>query len=274
MERLKNITIGSDIEVFVENNGNLIPASILTKGRKDKPVFFKLNGNKISLHNDNVSLEFAIPPTKSKKEFIEYIINSKDYIEDIIKKNCSNNNLLFDSSIEITEEILINDIYASEFGCSPDMIVEMNFNQLNKHYMNLQWNRHESLIRTTGFHIHLGYDNPDEKTNLELVKMFEKHVTNSFINDDIDPFDRRSLYGEIGSFRHKPYGVEFRSLGGSLMRNSRLIEDVYDCIIMMITLFNNGERCSKNEYLKIKENINNFKKESKCVEYLVGLENQ
>ena len=91
--------------------------------------------------------------------------------------------------------------------------------------------------RSAGFHIHLGYENPNVETSVTFVKYFDTFVGIPSVLFDTDS-RRRSLYGKAGAFRIQPWGVECRLLSSAMYANNDLIRTVWGCVIQAIDAFN------------------------------------
>lgn len=251
---LKKVTIGTDAEVFLSYQNEVISAIGLVGGTKSEPIPI---GEGCAVQEDNILAEFNIPPVTTKAEFVKYINYCKNYLYTIN----SEIGLHFSSSEEIKPMLLSNPT-AKEFGCEPDCIVDLfedrDVYSADEHDAFNQ-ERAGNTLRTSGFHIHIGYENPNEETNRELVKLFEKYVTSTLLPEDNDKFSRRIMYGKAGSYRNKAYGVECRSLGGYFLKDDFLIGKVWDLVQVAIRRYNEGERVSPEEFKELKENINNSK---------------
>lgn len=95
-------------------------------------------------------------------------------------------------------------------------------------------------IRSAGFHIHVGYKNPNIETDLLIVKYLDAYVGLPSILQDSD-IKRRTLYGKAGSFRVCPYGCEYRTLSSAMMRNEVLLQFVWDQIKKGLSALESGE---------------------------------
>lgn len=60
-------------------------------------------------------------------------------------------------------------------------------------------------IRSAGFHIHVGYDNPEVDRSLRLLFYLDAYLGLPSILIDKD-VQRRTLYGKAGCFRLTDYG--------------------------------------------------------------------
>lgn len=218
--KIENITIGSDPEIFIKDNKNELSSAInLFGGTKEEPIDI---GEGCFVQEDNILVEFNTPPTNNKEVFLSAINHSKDYISAILTPL---DKKLYYSSSEIATDDILKEEKANVFGCAPSFNVltqtstELDIDSLSKK---------DKALRSSGFHIHIGYDNPEEETNDRLVMCFELFVTLYLINKDYDLHNRRLLYGKIGDSRDKKYGVECRSLGGYFLKDDESISKVWD----------------------------------------------
>lgn len=215
-----NFLIGSDPEIFIKNEDGVLSSIIgILNGTKDNPIDI---GKGCSVQEDNILAEFNIPPAKSLEEFKNSINYSKDYIETVLAPL---GKVLHYSSSEIVPKEVLVDPKANIFGCAP------SFNVLTESISDVDttlFTEEQKTMRSSGFHIHIGYDNPTEEMNDRLVMSFEIFVTLSLLNLDNDKYNRRSLYGLIGDSRSKSYGVECRSLGGYFLKNDESITLVWN----------------------------------------------
>jgi len=254
--KLQNVTIGSDLELFLKNKttGELESAIGVFGGTKKEPKYI---GNLCYIQEDNILVEANIPPVTSFEDFFKYI----SYIKHYILENYPHLDLHYSCSEIAPQRLLLNQ-KALEFGCDPVLIVDYNDEgdvipdiDFEQSIVEKQF----STIRVGGFHIHFGYDNHSPEISREIVKLFEKNVTLKLMNEEYDPHNRRKFYGKSGEYRLKPYGLECRSLGSSLLKDELSLKKVWDCVQDTITQFNQGERVSKQEFKIIKELINTNK---------------
>ena len=75
-------SIGCDPEVFV---GDTIPRSVIGKvgGSKENPMPLPI-GEGFCVQEDNVAMEFNIPPSKNKEEFVSNIVKATDFLENVV----------------------------------------------------------------------------------------------------------------------------------------------------------------------------------------------
>lgn len=247
-----NIKLGSDPEIFIEKNGEIVSAVGMIPGTKSEPHPITDKGHFIQ--TDNIAFEFNIPACSTSEEYIENINFVKDHLQVLANANGC------ELSQKVSDEI--NPIYlesdqAKEFGCEPDFnVYSQSINQKPDSNTNL---------RCVGGHVHCGYDNPTFETSENIVKMFDIFVTlPSLLLDNDDR--RRELYGKAGCFRVKDFGVECRSLSNFWIHSDELIKWVFDNTVkaVEIVLDNNHlhyiEKYSEQVELIINSNNRNAAK--------------
>ena len=234
MKKISNVTIGTDPELFIYDSfQNKVISSIGIipgeKGRAFKPKGFKKG---FGLQIDNILAEFNIPPVTSKEEFVNNICKMKDYIDKFVKTINPNYTILCKASYRVDEDQLQSP-EAKLFGCCPDYNVYTE--RVNEAPQGECTN-----LRTTGTHIHVGYNNPDIETSLTLIRMMDVFLGIPSVVLDTD-VDRRSLYGKAGCFRITPYGFEYRTLSGYFISSTSLMEFLYDQTMKCIESYNKGD---------------------------------
>jgi hypothetical protein len=197
--------IGADVEFFIKNSlGEAIPAFTIIPNDKNNP----LKNQDVKLYFDNVLLEFNIPPSKDVKTFVKNITNGINFAESKIRPNF----LDLSASAYFNSENL-EDKRAKEAGC------EIEYNAYNfKPNNDIGEALRNTSVRTSGGHLHLSgekYDAIDDKTLYPIfVYMMDLFVAipSILIEKDYSQRDRRKIFGKAGSYRIKPYGIEYRVL--------------------------------------------------------------
>jgi hypothetical protein len=246
MQRINNITIGADPEMFLfsEKDNKYVPVCGLVGGTKDKPLPITDNGH--SLQEDNCMIEYTIPPCKTKQEFIDNITFVKDYINETTLKHLGLKSVCL-ASVEFSPEQLESE-QAQVFGCDPD------YNAWNYEQNVVDRTKINPNLRSAGGHIHVGYDNPDCDLSIEIVRAMDLFV--GVMSVLIDPnTKRRALYGKAGAYRFKKYGVEYRVLSSALFNDNDLLTFVYDYTMKAIDFINNNGIITDPE--RIQNCINN-----------------
>lgn len=193
-DKIENVTIGADIEVFLINEDKKYISSVgLIGGSKDDPRYLSERGH--AAQEDNVTAEFNIPPVRTADEFAKEINFSLSEMKKILPSSlsyCLTPSAIFDKDQLNTEA-------ACQFGCEPDY----NAYTLEKNDKpNIKMN---PCLRSIGGHIHIGYESPDMEINTELLKLLDLTLGVPSVLIDKDK-QRRILYGKAGAFRPKPYG--------------------------------------------------------------------
>ena len=223
---IKNVTLGADPELFLERDGEIISAEGLIGGTKANPK--KISDYGHFVQEDNIMIEFNIPPSDTAEDFVSNINQVKDYLEALA--TIQSGALNYSASAIIDEKYLQTD-QALLFGCEPDLNV---------------WERASNLIpdansslRTCGGHIHIGYDNPTQQVSEQIVKAMDCILGLESLSLDPDK-RRRKMYGQAGAFRFKKYGVEYRTLSNFWITDDKLINWAYEKTLEAIELVNSG----------------------------------
>lgn len=203
--------LGSDPEVFLQDNaGNPISALGYINADKWDPLQIPDMPAGYTLQEDNVSLEYGIPPAASADEFVEHInavmTKSLEYV-----KGLSFSRL----SCIVFPEDQMQDPRAHIFGCEPDF--DAWTKQINK-----KPQPPHPLMRSAGGHIHV----ETTQDPLDVIRKMDLFLgVPSVLMDNGEM--RKQLYGKAGAFRGKPYGVEYRTLSNFWIFNDDLIRWVW-----------------------------------------------
>lgn len=210
-------TIGTDMEIFAKDAKG-IHRSLCGKigGTKEQPLQLENMQAGFCVQEDNVSLEFNIPPCDTRTMFIESINFMMEHNRKLLKQYGLV--ISHDSSAIFEKEELLHP-NALVFGCEPDYNAWTQQENPKPFAENLQ-------LRTAGGHVHVG-------TDVDIVhatKCMDLYLgIPSIILDDTDSSrQRRELYGKAGALRPKPYGFEYRTLSNFWTFNPELISWVYN----------------------------------------------
>lgn len=223
--KVQNFTIGADPELFLEKNGSIISAEGIIGGTKHEPKPISDNGH--AIQEDNVMVEFNIPPSNSVEEFVDNI----NYVKDHLNTLCSikpGMKLNYSVSHEFDPEVLKSE-QASTFGCEPSFNAYLK-KRNPRPSSNTNW-------RSCGGHIHIGYDNPDHKTTELIIFAMDMVLGLQSLSMDSDTIRKKS-YGKAGEFRFKPFGCEYRVLSNFWIENDDLITWAYESTAMAIDIVN------------------------------------
>ncbi len=245
---MASFKIGADPELFLKkwsdrlnkwyyvsaetSDGPLIP------GTKKDP--YKVRKGAIQV--DGVAAEFNIDPAKDMGEFI----NNISTVVRELKVRLDPKQIKLDPVPTATfrkkyfEELPDK---VKELGCEPDFNANKD-GQANPRPTT------DKPFRTGSGHIHLGWYSPQNfvdphytghiKDCCLVVKELDKYLL--FASKDWDKDEtRRSLYGAPGSFRPKPFGVEYRPLSNAWLKTPETVQTVYMIALGVIRGIDSGK---------------------------------
>lgn len=203
--------LGADPEVLlIDATGKHISAIGFINADKGHPHQIPDMPEGFTLQEDNVSLEYGIPPAASAEELYAHIEavmkRSLDYVP----------NLSFSKlSCTVFTEDQMQHPAAHVFGCEPD------YNAWTKDY-NPAPNPPHPFMRSAGGHIHV----ETEENPLQVVRAMDLFLgVPSVLMDKGE--ERKQLYGKAGAHRVKSYGVEYRTLSNFWIFDKALCEWVW-----------------------------------------------
>lgn len=190
------VRLGADPEVLlVDGAGKHISSIGLINADKWNPMQIEGMPVGFTLQEDNVTLEYGIPPAASAEEFFLHINSVMEKSKDWLK------GLSFSKlSCVIYDKDQMKHPMAHVFGCEPDWCAwtdEENKKPVPPH----------EFMRSAGGHIHV----ETKKNPQAVVKAMDLFLSvPATVMDNGE--DRKKLYGSWGAYRPKPYGLEYRSL--------------------------------------------------------------
>lgn len=229
--KINNVTLGADPEIFLlDVEDKVAPAYYFIRGTKDKPERVSKDIKGLAIQYDNVSAEYCIPACDNLEEWLKHHNFMLDYIRETIAEP-HDLHLAIRPSVYIEPETALDEI-AMQAGCDPD------FNVYTQD-ANIKPDISETLLRSAGGHIHIGYANPSVEVNNELIKAMDLFlgVPSVLIDKDIE---RKQLYGMAGCFRNKKYGVEYRSLSNFWLQDNGLMTWAWQSTMEAIDFVNKG----------------------------------
>lgn len=188
--------LGADPEVFLVNRKTKQFQSVigLIGAGKDNPLQVEHLPKGFTLQEDNVALEFGIPPAASADEFVHHI-------QTVMRAGLSKCKGMTFSKLSCTlfpDEALEHPM-ARVFGCEPD------YNAYTGDVNPRPEPPHPSM-RSAGGHIHF-----ETKCDPRaVVKALDCLISVPAVLMD-DGQERRKIYGKAGAYRPKPYGGEYRT---------------------------------------------------------------
>lgn len=178
----KKIVLGTDPEYFVvDANDRIMPSKLYLMGPTEI-------AKGVAVHSDNIMWELTMEPSTSPEDMWEKLSSAWANIELLTGGRVINT-----SAIEAPKDFL--DEWGMEFGCSP--------------YLNIYGGEactdsvKASNMRFAGGHIHISTSNDP----VEMVEALDKEMFTIISRDNSM---RRLYYGVPGSYRVKPYGLEYR----------------------------------------------------------------
>jgi len=204
--------LGSDPEVFlVDATGKHISAIGFINADKWHPMQIPGMAEGFTLQEDNVALEYGVPPAASAQEFIDNIdlvmAKSLEYLP----------NLKFSKlSCTVFEKDQMMEARAHIFGCEPD------FNAWSEE-PNPSPQPPHPFMRSAGGHVHV----ETKEHPLVVVRAMDLFLGVPSVLMD-EGTDRRQLYGKAGAHRPKSYGVEYRTLSNFWIFDKKYIKWVWD----------------------------------------------
>lgn len=243
---VRNFKIGADIEVFLQkkDTGEIVSSEGLIKGTKEQPFNFDESNKFYAISLDNVMTEFCIPPATTPAEFYFGIEKALNYIREVIPQDLEPVAL----PAAYLDEKYLSTENAQLFGCEPD------FNA---------WNNTQNpppggagTMRTGGGHIHVGYDEPNSMTNLNIIKAMDIFLGIPSIIQEPDN-ERKILYGKAGAHREKKYGVEYRTISNYYLQSRELTDWVFQNTLKAIEFVNSG-KCNLLDWNEKEDIVNSI----------------
>lgn len=205
---MRGFTIGADPEIFLKAGGKPISAHDLIKGTKKEP--HPVDGGAIQV--DGLATEFNVEPVSFSDTvaFNDGIVKVMKQLHAAVKESNPSASFMKETSVEFDPEYMASlpdDVLV--LGCDPDW---------NAYTCEKNPTPDGSVnFRATGGHIHLGWtkympvDDPEYiEICADIVKVLDLYI--GLPCRILDPDDRRrTMYGKAGSFRPKPYGLEYRT---------------------------------------------------------------
>ena len=195
--------LGADPELFMKDATDAFRSAIgMIGGSKHDPRPLEI-GDGFAVQEDNVAVEFNIPPADSREQFINNISRAMSFLSDeVARYGCHFVNV--SSTNQFSEQDLHHPM-ALEFGCDPD------FNAWANGKRNPRPKAQDHALRTCGGHVHIGYQFKTKQDLITFIKYCDLYLGVPAKLMDHGK-ERMQLYGKAGAFRWKSYGGEYRVL--------------------------------------------------------------
>lgn len=212
---MRVVSIGCDPELFLQDaDGNIRSAIGKFGGTKEKPEPLKPLGEGFAVQEDNILVEFNIPPAKDPTEFLAHV----DKTVKLLSLRAAKMGLSFanGSAYSVSPKELDHP-KAKVFGCDPD------FNAYTG-APNPKPRADDPNLRSAGGHIAFGFSEPlDDNGKRFAVAMMDMVLgLPSLLVDEGEK--RKQLYGKAGAYRPKPFGVEYRTLSNFWLFKPKIIQ--------------------------------------------------
>ena len=236
------ITVGADPELFLVNKKAQFVSAIGKFGgtkRHPKPLG-KIKG--MMVQEDNVAVEFNIPPARTSFDFQTSIQTALD----LLAKKATKMHLSL--AIVPSAEFPLKELRhnkARDFGCDPD------FNVWSLEFNPRPFNANKQL-RSAGGHVHIGVDKCDPILLGRACDLFLGCPSIMFDSD----LSRRLLYGKSGAIRQKSYGIEYRTLSNFWIKSHQLMKLVFEQVEQAIAFTQQGKTISDLDSKVIQHCIN------------------
>lgn len=206
----RDVLVGADPEIFLKDSSGIISAIGVIPGDKKAP--FRTSVGAVQV--DNVLAEFNIVPARTKEEFVSNVSQTMRDLQSMLP-----NGVEFEirASHNYSIDYLVGQHGAFEFGCVPDYNAYTGKRQVVT--------MTDPTLRSAGGHIHMG-GSFVLRNKEAIVKALDYLIALPSVLLD-DDNKRRGLYGQAGSYRPKPYGLEYRTPSNFWIRSTALMEWAY-----------------------------------------------
>lgn len=232
----REILVGCDPEIFVKKDDKFVSAHGLIIGDKANPQ----RVNRGAVQVDGMALEFNIDPSRTEDEFVGNVKSVMATLAGMVPEY----QLAPVPVAHFSHEYIASQPpVARELGCDPD------FNSYTG-MANLKPDANRPL-RTASGHVHIGWTSgadPLSPSHIAACHAVGKQcdimlaLASLFYDEDTE---RRSMYGQAGCVRYKPYGVEFRTLSNAWLLSEERMAWVFRNAKLAMTKLFNGEALFK-----------------------------
>jgi hypothetical protein len=231
------VLVGADPEFFLKKGDVNVSAHDIVPGDKSKPFPLAMG----AVQRDGTAVEFNIKPAVSSQEFTNSIECTLADIRKMVPA---------DLEFDFTPSVIYPKDYfdaipqgSKELGCDPD------FNAYTESRNTLpQLQGRLATMRTGAGHIHIGWTKDASVSDRShfwdcctLVKALDAYFQRAVPLWDQDN-RRRQLYGALGAFRPKPYGVEYRVLSNAWLKYPKLWPWLFNSVQFVFEFVKEGKR--------------------------------
>lgn len=218
--------LGADPEVFLVNNsGELVSAIGKVGGTKEEPIQVSNLPKGFTLQEDNVTLEFGVPPARNRTMWVKNINLIKNAALAAVPEHYFSN-----LSCVVFPKEQLKHPKALVFGCEPDYNAWTGEKNPSPVLPN-------PFTRSAGGHVHVETE-LDPIKGVQAMDMF-LGITSMFM--DSRGIERRKIYGKEGAYRPKPYGFEYRVLSNFWIFSDEHIRWVWDQTARALDFVKSGQ---------------------------------
>ena len=229
------ISIGCDPELFVYDTKakRYISPHEFIPGTKDKPHQLRVG----TVQLDGLAVEFGIAPSYTPRDFTRNIEGTLSCVKELLPEGME---LHAVSSVWFDKDYFDKEMPESSkvLGCEPDFNANKD-GEINPRPDGMIV-KDNKVLRTGAGHIHIGwgqdFDVGDEQHLMNCILLTKKLDSLFKIAEPAWDTDttRREMYGALGSFRPKPYGMEYRVPSNAWLKSTALRKYVYDLVYFAV----------------------------------------
>lgn len=228
MSKSSGFLLGADPELFLQRTSDKKILSAIGRlgGTKKEPVPVEELGKGFAYQEDNVLVEYNIPPAGSADSFLRNNKLMLAFLRNKVKAEhgCE----LVTKASHVMDDDELADPRAHIFGCDPDFNVWTLEDNPKPHATNPN-------LRSAGGHIHIGLK-MGRMDKIALGRLLDSTVGLWSVTADPDT-QRRELYGKAGAIRDKSYGLEYRTLSNFWLKDDRYMVTVWQYVERAIQLW-------------------------------------
>ena len=235
-----DIAIGCDPELFAKRGSRFVSVHEILPGTKTNPCTVP----KGAVQVDGVAAEFNILPAKNSADFVNNIKTVRGVMEKILNSKTQGLVLVAEPTATFSQKYFDSLPFSVKaLGCEPDYSA----------YTRKANPKPETTkpFRTGSGHVHIQTIPDHEFVNdlhsdkhfgdcVDLVKELDVTLYEASKFWDTDT-QRMELYGKPGSFRPKPYGLEYRVLSNAWLRSEQTMRYVFEAAKETTAVFLNRE---------------------------------
>lgn len=223
---IKQFTIGSDPEVALIGHTGPVSSDGILGSKTHKHLRMELDGG-FNIHEDNVMLEYNIPPASSKEQFVSFHDKALALIREKVPAVIDISN---EFEVEYSNEIIETE-NAQVFGCEGDECIYPNYESVSYIPTNKRY---------AGGHIHIGYPGENEADSLNLIGWLDYYVGLNCVLEE-PKNTRRDFYGKAGTYRRQAgIKIEYRTPSNYWIFSPEKREIMYDRVSQAVQKVNEG----------------------------------